>query len=179
MMQLAHTVRSRFGAEGGKRAAKQTVRAQLTGPTANWLYQILTYANPETNVEQSRQTEFRAIPRGLINILRLVSPQYPKSVNWEDFKSRQDSRFRSDVHENSPVARLSNRAAVRNTSKSTELRDLGNQVGGAVRVTVLVVVPRQDLDHALADDHRPRGVENAAVAIPNDVAGDDRVGVVF
>src|SRR5919204_3146273 len=61
---------------------------------------------------------------------------------------------------------------------SEHLADAGDEVGGAAAVAPLVVVPAEDLDHlALAAglDHGALGVEDAAVGVADDVAGDDGV----
>ena len=53
---------------------------------------------------------------------------------------------------------------------------LPHQLDHAVRVGPLVVVPGDDLHHALVDHHRRQRVEDRAVRVADDVGGDQRVG---
>src|SRR6516164_8963189 len=63
--------------------------------------------------------------------------------------------------------------------RSLQPGDLADQVRGAARITVLIVVPSQNLDHVPAYDARPAGVEDATVGVPDHVAGNDGILVVF
>ncbi len=61
----------------------------------------------------------------------------------------------------------------------SERSQLGDQLGGPVRIAPLVVVPADDLDEVAVDDQGLVGHEDAGMRVADDVAGDQRVGAVF
>ena len=55
------------------------------------------------------------------------------------------------------------------------LEDLAGELDAAVRVSPLVVVPGEDLDHVALEHHRLARVEDRRVRVADDVGRDDRV----
>src|SRR5829696_2079779 len=91
------------------------------------------------------------------------------------FRSERSRTLRPSTSASLTLALPNERAAFASGTYRGRLEHLLRQVGAAVGIAPLVVVPGEELDEGSVDDDGLLGVEHRGVRVRDDVTGDDRV----